>query len=145
MPQRIKKTLTLRSAHYAQIIDHARSGWPFEVCGIVGGWDAVAQIVLPLPNIASAPINRYQVDPTAFIIAYHQIEQTGGELIGLYHSHPHGAPIPSAVDVAEATWPEAAYLIVGFTNDVTLPDPIPTLTAWSIRREIVTAIALIVD
>jgi proteasome lid subunit RPN8/RPN11 len=34
-------------------------------------------------------------------------------LVGIYHSHPAGAALPSAADVAEATWPDVAYVIIG--------------------------------
>jgi proteasome lid subunit RPN8/RPN11 len=33
------------------------------------------------------------------------------ELIGIYHSHPHGPDEPSPTDVNEAYYPEAIHLI----------------------------------
>ncbi len=94
---------------------------------MIGGWDGTAQVVISVPNIASTPRNRYLLDPKAFIAAYRQIEKSGGELIGIYHSHPAGEPIPSTTDIAEVTWPDAVYLIVGFVAGEA------HLAAWSLR------------
>jgi proteasome lid subunit RPN8/RPN11 len=40
-----------------------------------------------------------------------EIENNGWELSGIFHSHPHGPPVPSPSDVAQAYYPEAVYLI----------------------------------
>ncbi len=138
------KSFSLSAAQHRQIVDHARAGQPNEICGLIGGWQMVARMVIPLPNVAREPRSRYQVDPEAFISAYRQLEQAGTEVIGLYHSHPSGSPIPSAVDIAEATWPEATYVIVGFAENQADSNLLPMVAAWSIRRGMVSPIALIV-
>jgi proteasome lid subunit RPN8/RPN11 len=38
------------------------------------------------------------------------------EVVGFYHSHPHSQAHPSATDLAEADYPEAVHLIVGFVD-----------------------------
>jgi len=75
-----------------------------------------------LSRLYPLPVSR------AFPAAYRQIEAAGGELIAIYHSHPQGDPIPSVTDLAEATWPEAAYVIVGLRDPAS-----PQVAAWQIR------------
>jgi proteasome lid subunit RPN8/RPN11 len=41
-----------------------------------------------------------------------EIEESGLELVGIYHSHPQSPAYPSPRDVDMAYYPEAAYLIV---------------------------------
>ncbi len=120
--------LILTPAQFEAIVYHAVRGRPNEVCGVIGGWEGIAHSVIPIANVAATPRTRYQFDPAQFVTAYHQIERAGGEVIGIYHSHPAGAPIPSVTDIAEATWPDAAYVIVGFPAGDQ-----PQVTAWQLR------------
>lgn len=126
----------MTAAQHRQILDQAVQGRPYEVCGLVGGWQDVASHILPIRNIALTPRTRYLLDPAAFVTAYTQIERSDGELIGIYHSHPAGAPTPSATDLAEATWPEVVYLIVGFVEDR------PQMAAWLLRHGKATPVTL---
>ncbi len=46
------------------------------------------------------------------------IEDDGGELLAIYHSHTKSAAYPSQTDVNQAvTWPEAIYLIVSLADE----------------------------
>ncbi len=132
----LSERLILTAAQQRQILDHAVQGRPYEVCGLISGWQGIANSILPIANIAAAPRTRYLLDPAAFVAAYTQIERSGDELIGIYHSHPMGVPIPSTTDIAEATWPDVVYLIVGFVADT------PQMAVWSIRRGKVTPVKL---
>jgi proteasome lid subunit RPN8/RPN11 len=40
------------------------------------------------------------------------MEAAGLDLAAIFHSHPNGPAEPSATDVAQAYYPEAAYLIL---------------------------------
>jgi len=42
------------------------------------------------------------------------MREAGLEPLAIYHSHPHGDPIPSRTDLAENTWGESvAHVIIG--------------------------------
>lgn len=118
------------------------AGYPDEVCGLLGGrWqgdEGRVKRVMPLPNVASNPHIRYQVEQKAFVDAYRQIERRGDELIGIYHSHPTDVAVPSATDLAEATWPDVAYLIIGLREQSS-----PDIRAWSIKRGTATPVTLV--
>ena len=135
------RTLYLSVAGRDVLIAHARADFPAEACGIIGGSQRdgmqQASCVIQLPNSAAVATVRYTIEPRAFLAAYRRIESAGHELIAIYHSHPHGDPIPSATDLAEASWPEAAYLIVGLRDFDS-----PQIAAWQIRRGQATPIAI---
>jgi proteasome lid subunit RPN8/RPN11 len=90
--------------------EHVISEHPLESCGLVGGQDGQAEVVIPVSNIAGSAV-RFRMDPNEQIQAMMRIEESGWELLGIYHSHPQGPSGPSVTDFQEAAYPEAAYLI----------------------------------
>jgi proteasome lid subunit RPN8/RPN11 len=60
------------------------------------------------------------------------------EVVAIYHSHPQGEAIPSERDIAEATWPDAVYIIVGL-RDVDAPD----MRGWRIVQGSVEEVELV--
>jgi proteasome lid subunit RPN8/RPN11 len=54
----------------------------------------------------------YYMEPVAQVQAMVEIETAGWEIVGIFHSHPAGPPVPSATDIAQAYYPEAVYLIL---------------------------------
>ncbi|QLG61356.1 desampylase [Halorarum salinum] len=100
--------------------DRAASGLPEEVCGVLIGRrtdgdsddpDRVREAV-PVPNVADAPETRYELDPAATLRAVEGAEADGGDVVGFYHSHPHGPVEPSATDRERATWTGHVHCIV---------------------------------
>ena len=106
----IPPVLHLRQTHWVQMQEHVSAQAPLEACGLIGGRDGRAQIVIPVTNVAGSAV-RFRMDPQEQVQAMLRIEDSGLSLIGIYHSHPSGPPGPSATDFREAAYPEAAYLI----------------------------------
>jgi proteasome lid subunit RPN8/RPN11 len=104
--------LTLNRQHHQLLLQLAETGAPYEICGLLGGWNGIVSAIYPCPNIAQDRKVRYQLDPAVMVRSLHQINRTG-ELVGIYHSHPIGDPIPSVTDIAEATWLDVVYVIIG--------------------------------
>lgn len=102
--------LTLPVAMQAEIIAHAREGWPEEVCGILSGRDGAAISLLRARNVAEDRQINYTVDPQTLLRQF-DFEEAGEEMIAIYHSHPSSAAYPSATDARQATYPDAVYLI----------------------------------
>jgi proteasome lid subunit RPN8/RPN11 len=50
------------------------------------------------------------MDPRQQLAALERIDDSGLELLGIFHSHPQGPEAPSATDIAEAAYP-VVYLI----------------------------------
>ena len=81
---------------------------------LVGTATTVVEAV-PAKNIAEQA-TRFLIDPQDHIDAIRGARQSGLEVVGFYHSHPHSAPLPSETDRAEASYPDHLYLIVGFVS-----------------------------
>ena len=104
-----------------EMVAHAREDLPNECCGMVGGRDGEATAVIRVTNSAASPL-RYEMDPQEQYDALKSIEDDGGELLGIYHSHTKSAAYPSQTDVNQAVaWPEQVYLIVSLA-DADAPD-----------------------
>ncbi len=101
-----------------RLIAHAREESPRECCGLLlGRGDELAE-VRRARNVASSPATRFVIDPKDHIDARRDGRSRGLEILGFYHSHPHGAAMPSATDVAEAAYPGSMYAIIGLGAEV---------------------------
>lgn len=104
-----------------QMVAHALEDLPNECCGMVGGSDGEANVVIPVANAAASPL-RFEMDPQGQYDALKQIEEGGGELLAIYHSHTKSAAYPSQTDVNQAvSWPDAIWVIVSL-EDADAPD-----------------------
>lgn len=100
-----------------EMVAHARDDLPNECCGMIGGREGEASSVIPVENSAASPL-RYEMDPQEQYNALKAIEDDGGELLGIYHSHTKSAAYPSQTDVNQAVaWPEQIYVIVSLADE----------------------------
>jgi proteasome lid subunit RPN8/RPN11 len=87
---------------------------PEEACGLLAGRiqgeQYQATLVYPTTNLLHST-TRFRIDPAEQLAAFNQIDSQGLKMVGIYHSHPNGPAGPSPTDIAEAYYPEAAYLI----------------------------------
>jgi len=94
------------------------AAWPDEACGLLA-----APTIRPrrvsrahhLANLAEDRATGYLIDPETFLRLERSETERGRDIVGVWHSHPHGDPAPSERDHAEA-WPDWSYLILGVTN-----------------------------
>jgi proteasome lid subunit RPN8/RPN11 len=125
--------LWLIDAHLDQMIAHARQDAPDEVCGLIAGHlrGEIAQAVhvIPMPNAAADRRHHYAIHPTDLSRELTAFTHAGLELIGIYHSHPRSAAIPSAEDVASAHYPNTAYVIVSLRGETA------EIAAWRIESQ----------
>jgi proteasome lid subunit RPN8/RPN11 len=100
-----------------QIVDHARRDAPDECCGVVGVMDGQATSVHATRNAVRSPL-RFKIDPKDQLQAYLAIEDEGGEIGAVYHSHTRTAPYPSQTDINfSRDWPGIEWIIVGLADD----------------------------
>ncbi len=91
---------------------HAQGAPENERCGLLAGCEGVITRVLHASNIAGDPATQYEIAPQELFQLMREIRSAGLKLLGIYHSHPHGANEPSRTDVQRAYYPDAAYFIV---------------------------------
>jgi proteasome lid subunit RPN8/RPN11 len=112
--------LRIQRSDLDRIIDALRDAYPLEGCGLlIGARDPDFNVsdAWPVKNVETEiPERHYQIDPQTFLTLDARARGTGREVIGVYHSHPGEAPIPSSTDI-ELAWPELIYLIVGLEAD----------------------------
>jgi [CysO sulfur-carrier protein]-S-L-cysteine hydrolase len=114
-----------RATHDA-MIEHARSDFPFEVCGLLAAEAGRVVHRYEIPNAARS-MTFYNMDPKAMLHAFNDMDDRDWELAGIYHSHTHTEAFPSHTDVELAFYPEAVYLIVSLQD----PDE-PVIRAFDI-------------
>jgi proteasome lid subunit RPN8/RPN11 len=119
--------LVIAQADYDAMLAHVQVLWPEEACGILAGQGAVVRQVYFVENIRHSPV-AYEMDGPEQVRVMLEIETRNLELVGIFHSHPHGPPIPSATDIELAYYPEAVYVIC-------VPDDQGTWQAHGFRIE----------
>lgn len=101
---------------YAEMLAHAESDWPYEVCGLLPVRDGVAERFHPIRN-AERSMTAYRMDPVAMAPVYAAIDDDDDVGLGIFHSHTHTEAFPSATDVADAAWnPHAVFLIASLQD-----------------------------
>jgi len=94
-----------------EMLAHAESAAPNECCGLLIGSAARVEHAARARNLCESP-TRFRVDPAAHFGAIKAARAEGATVVGVYHSHPSSAPVPSDRDLAEAAYPEYLYVIV---------------------------------
>lgn len=121
------------------VIAHAQREAPDEVCGWLAGKGHKVSKIYPVSNVAEDPQAGFRMDPEIQLATMREIREMGLELTGIYHSHPHSPPTPSAKDRALAAYPEAIHLIVS------LDSPEPELRCYRLEKRTSVPVALILD
>lgn len=98
------------------LIAHARDAAPNEACGIIGGKENRALKIYPLKNTHVTPRVNFYADPFELLAAFRDIEANGWEHIAIYHSHPASDAFLSATDLAQAYYPDVAYIIISLAH-----------------------------
>ncbi|MGV2495415.1 Mov34/MPN/PAD-1 family protein [Pelagerythrobacter aerophilus] len=86
---------------------------PRECCGILLGDGGTVRALAPARNVHPAPETHFEIDPRALIDAYRAARGGGPQVMGYYHSHPHGPAEPSATDRASAARDGRIWAIAG--------------------------------
>lgn len=122
-----------------QIADHALAESPLEACGLLAGTGDHIAAAFPMRNAAQAAERQFRLDPNEQLKALKAIDDARLEWIGVYHSHPRSAPIPSTADVKE--WADSSLLQL----IVSLEHSKPQLKLWRLSETSVCPVDLIYD
>lgn len=135
--------IKLLPEHQQTIFNHAESTYPDECCGLIVGYvaDGVTTIVEVIPtanvwnreadNFTAETTNysterRYAIAPEVMLQVQKSARDKSLNIIGIYHSHPDCAAIPSECDRLYA-WQGYLYIIVSVKNGVAVD-----IKTWSL-------------
>ena len=120
------------------LIAEARKAGPEEACGIlVGRREPRRSLVVrtvSCQNVAPEGTRRrrFEIDPRRLIEQERALRGSGEQVVGFYHSHPAGDPVPSRVDrTYMALWPDMVWVIVG----AGAAEDRSRVRAWNFRAE----------
>lgn len=109
--------LVVPRAVLAAVERAAEAAYPEETCGLLAGRrDGPEGLVITgfrsSANVAATDRrDTFEVDPAVRFALMRDLEGTGTEIVGHYHSHPDHPPVPSAQDLEHAYEPELVWLI----------------------------------
>ena len=129
--------LKIRSSDLESILKHSKEKYPKEACGIMKGRmkmiDGVRMNevlkVYPTKNIHPNPLRGYKIHPEDQYRIYVELDPDL-ELVGFYHSHPHGPTAPSKTDVDTCNYHGFSFLIVSLENFEK-----PDVSAWILYED----------
>ncbi len=130
--------LRLSAALHAELIEHAVATPVVEVCGLLGGHEEQALSLYRVRNIDENPAVAFLMAPGEQLAAWRLMGARGETLVGIYHSHPTSPAEPSARDLAEAAYPEAAFLVVSLVDATD-----PALAAFAFNGAVFTPLPLV--
>ncbi|MEM1943199.1 MAG: M67 family metallopeptidase [Candidatus Caldarchaeum sp.] len=99
-----------------RIFRECEDGYPYEVAGLMLASSGQVVEIHPVSNVHEDNRRiRYRIDPLEYYRAELAAAERGLEVVGVYHSHPDAAPIPSRYDL-EYALPGWLYLIVSVSG-----------------------------
>ena len=102
-------------AIYQAVLAHAQSGFPLEVCGILGGSGGSVQSHFPMTN-TDASNEHFMMEPKEQFAVVKDLRALGLKMLAIYHSHPETPARPSEEDIRLALTPGVSYLIVSLAD-----------------------------
>lgn len=109
-------TIEVTSDVIATLLAEAASAAPEECCGLLLGElkETGEQITeaRAAANVAEDRLRHFEIDPVALLSAHKAAREHGPALLGYYHSHPAGHPVPSAIDCEHASGDARVWAIV---------------------------------
>jgi proteasome lid subunit RPN8/RPN11 len=117
--------LRIEGCQLDAILDRARAGHPFEVCGVLlGQADAAGVVVTEAVAVVNqergAPRVRYEIAPEDLLRLQREARAAGRDIVGFYHSHPDHPARPSETDrrmAAEGLSDGVVHLVVSVDGD----------------------------
>ena len=105
--------LEVTSELIATLVAQAAQAGDAECCGILLGQRDRIEQAMAAANVASDPSRHFEIDPAALVTAHRAARSGGPAVVGYYHSHPRGLPVPSDTDCEHASGDGRVWAIVG--------------------------------
>lgn len=99
-----------------RMLAHAQQNPEQEICGLISRAANQSLCYLPIANRAVDSKHRYQMDEKQLIDSMRALRDNDEELLAIVHSHPSASAQASALDIEQANYPEAYYLIISLNT-----------------------------
>ena len=106
-------SVTISSELLGRLLAEADASPDAEICGLLFGAAGRIDAAEACANVAANPARAFEIDPKALLAAHRRARGGGLAVIGHYHSHPSGLPVPSPRDAAQAMGDGAVWVILG--------------------------------
>ena len=97
------------------LVKHAQSGAPIEVCGYLASQDDTVVKHYELTNVDQSE-EHFSFDPKEQFATVKDARNNGMEVCAVYHSHPVTPARPSQEDIRLAFDPNISYVIVSLAD-----------------------------
>ncbi|MEZ5743378.1 MAG: M67 family metallopeptidase [Sphingomonadaceae bacterium] len=104
--------LTVTSGVLATLLSEAEKAAPEECCGLLLGRGEAISLAVPSTNVAQDRERHFEIDPADLLAAHKAAREGGLEVLGYYHSHPAGHPVPSATDCEHSSGDGRVWAII---------------------------------
>lgn len=108
--------MKIRRAVLEGMGEHARRMSPIEACGFLIGRGALIDQLIPATNERNSPTSFF-VPVTELFDLFRFLRSEKLQLLGIYHSHPASAAIPSMQDRECFFYPQVSYWVVSLTKN----------------------------
>lgn len=110
-----KKTIHIPRPLVNQLLHEAQLSPAQEVCGLIGCDDGRCECY-PIENVATDASVLFALNASEQLAAFKSMKEKGQSLFAIYHSHPDSPPMPSSIDIEEANYRDALYLIISLNT-----------------------------
>jgi len=107
--------ITIPKHIYDDLIQHAKEGFPLEVCGILGGNGNTVSANYRMTN-TDASNEHFMMDPKEQFSVVKDLRAKGLSMLAIYHSHPETPARPSEEDIKLALTPDVSYIIISLVD-----------------------------
>jgi len=98
-----------------QMIEAGRQTLPYEFSALLTGQGNRITGLIRQPS-ETAALHRFAWEGEALIRAMRQMHEAEQQWLGVVHTHPHTAPLPSAADLSGWHYPMLSYWILSFAE-----------------------------
>jgi proteasome lid subunit RPN8/RPN11 len=109
--------IEIPTAIHEELIEHARTGFPLEVCGILGGTGDSVSAIYRMTN-TDASNEHFMMDPKEQFAVVKDLRAKGLAMQAIYHSHPETPARPSEEDIHLALTPGVSYIIISLADSL---------------------------
>ncbi|MEM3065245.1 MAG: M67 family metallopeptidase [Candidatus Nitrosotenuis sp.] len=98
---RLTKSIIITKSQRQSLVEHAKKNAPNESCALLFGRENensyTVEEIFFATNKDRSPIN-FTISNEELILGYQEAERKKLDVVGIFHSHPHSEPVPSATD-----------------------------------------------